>query len=165
MDIQIKLINQFSQYLHAQNVSYNTVKNYLADLRHFFEWYYLYLKSHKYDWKEVVDFIQLINKQVVSDYCNFLIVNKIPNKNVNRKLSSLRKFCSFAISQGWLTTNPAKKVSNFQKTIITESINFKILKEFKKSLQQDGATSITIKNYLNDIKQFLNWAENITFKI
>lgn len=84
-----------------------SVKNYLSDLRHFLGWLTLYSTNNQRS-----NLIASINESSVGEYKSYLIQNNIPEKTVNRRLSTVRKFCSFCISQRWMQENPAKKVTN-----------------------------------------------------
>ncbi|MEK7633882.1 MAG: phage integrase SAM-like domain-containing protein, partial [Patescibacteria group bacterium] len=102
----------FKQFLLAGNQKAVSIKNYLSDVRHFFGWLILYFKSHKIQIESEVTITQFITTSVISEYKSYLESNNIPHKTTNRRLSTLRKFCSFCISQGWMKENPAKKISN-----------------------------------------------------
>ncbi len=94
----------FKEYLLALNYKSVSIKNYLSDIRHFFGWMTLYSKSKQ--------LISIIDNKSVTEYKSYLSENNIPYKTINRRLSTIRKFCSFCISQGWMKENPAKKVGN-----------------------------------------------------
>jgi hypothetical protein len=96
-------------------------------------------------------------------------------------LSTLRKFCTFCISQGWLKTNPAKEISN-NSIGIKESSSFTppvqvieeqtdnpkthkfsfgdILSEYKNTLSQTEETS-TVKDleeffFITNLQNYFN---------
>lgn len=106
----------FRKYLIVQQVSIITLKNYLSDLRHFFGWLVFYNSSmRKQTISENLDersVIALIDTESIGQYKTYIETNKLPHKTINRRLSTLRKFCTFCISQGWMQENPAKKVIN-----------------------------------------------------
>ena len=94
-----------------------SIKNYLSDLRHFLGWYLLYLKSLGKELTylttaELTGELKHITHSTVQMYKEYLRKNGIPNNTINRRLSSIRKFCSFCIHQGWMTNNPAKFIEN-----------------------------------------------------
>ena len=154
------LEKKFGLYLKSKGVSPLTQKNYLSDLRYFWNWFVLVLKSKKLnvDKLSTPSLCGLITQEIVARYKKFLTLNQVPSKTINRRLSTLRKFCQFCISQGWLKENPAKKITNIGKK---KDPIWEILKKFSQSLKEEGATKITIKNYLADVRQFLNWLEGI----
>ncbi|MFH0979755.1 MAG: site-specific integrase, partial [Candidatus Roizmanbacteria bacterium] len=105
---------QFKDFLVAGNISPVSLKNYLSDFRHFAGWIELYLRSHPQKKLTSTNFnkFQLISTETISEYRSYLLENNLPRKTINRRLSTIRKFCFFCISQGWLKENPGKKISN-----------------------------------------------------
>lgn len=159
-----KLITQFELFLKTQQVSPASVKNYAVDLRNFFEWFILHLKTLqvKFDENNLSTAIELITKEKIELYKDFLSNNNTPVKTINRRLSTLRKFGTFAISQGWLQVNPAKTVPNFGTKPKSEpDFSERIVAEFKNDLLKEGINPVTIKNYANDVSQFLNYLGRI----
>jgi len=151
----------FKKFLIAGNFSSITLKNYLSDLRHFFGWLIFKLKvktqklkSEKESFNQLLNFIDV---SLVTDYKDYLTANAIPIKTINRRLSTLRKFFSFCINQGWMKENPAKKISNI-KYQIADSKNSKIeiFNQFKNDLQKEDLDEATIKSYLEVVREFLN---------
>ncbi len=100
---------EFKKYLLSGNKSLTkiTIKNYLSDLRHFFGWFIRKFKNI-----QIPEDFKKIDEKIIEEYKNYLIVNGLPLKTINRRLSTLRKFGSFCISQNWLSLNPAKKINN-----------------------------------------------------
>lgn len=89
-----------------------TIKNYLSDFRHFAGWL---LNQNSYELitdNQYNQLAALLTIKVIEDYKNYLTKNNVPRKTINRRLSTIRKFCSFCISQGWMKENPAKQVIN-----------------------------------------------------
>jgi hypothetical protein len=107
----------FREFLILDGVSPLTLKNYQSDLRHFLGWFHLFLKSNRPDNPEnnslsESDFAAQIDHGAVSSYKTYLETNGLPPKTINRRLSTLRKFCSLCIKQGWMKENPAKRIGN-----------------------------------------------------
>lgn len=92
---------QFKKFLIAENISPISLKNYLSDLRYFIGWM-----------NSISPKPESIDKNLVLEYRKYLFMNQLPRKTINRRLSTLRKLCSFCISQGWMKENPAKKIAN-----------------------------------------------------
>ena len=154
----------FKLYLKSQGASPVTIKNYLSDFNHFWGWLILTLKSSliPFDRENPTTIASQITPQIIVQYKSFLDGNKTPAKTINRRLSTLRKFGQFCLSQGWLATNPAKKVTNV--TLVEprtkeEQRKEKILAEFRKELEREKISPITAKNYLSDLRHFLGWIE------
>jgi len=156
MDKQYNFYNfeaSFKKFLLAENVSPITLKNYLSDLRHFLGWTILKLKvQNKKNFENLspLEFLNQIDESLVEEYKNYLVVNAIPAKTINRRLSTLRKFFSFCISQGWLKENPAKKIQNLKLKIDS------IISSFALSLEKENLDQKTIKSYLEVVQQFLS---------
>ncbi len=107
----------FREFLILDGVSPLTLKNYQSDLRHFLGWFHLFLKSSRPDNPESTTFTESgfaaqIDHGAVSSYKTYLEANGLPPKTINRRLSTLRKFCSLCIKQGWMKENPAKRIGN-----------------------------------------------------
>jgi len=156
MDKQYNFYNfeaSFKKFLLAENVSPITLKNYLSDLRHFLGWTILKLKvQNKKNFENLspLEFLNQIDESLVEEYKNYLVVNAIPAKTINRRLSTLRKFFSFCISQGWLKENPAKKIQNLKLKIDS------IISSFALSLEKENLDQKTIKSYLEVVQDFLS---------
>jgi len=113
---------EFKKYLFAEKISPVSLKNYLSDFRHFAGWMEFYIKANSNVGAKFISpekrailespLQEFINEKTISEYRTYLIENNLPRKTINRRLSTVRKFCSFGISQGWLKENPGKKVSN-----------------------------------------------------
>lgn len=139
----------FREYLIAGNVNPISIKNYLSDLRHFFGWLTFYLESHNN-----LNISVFFATPVLLDYKSYLVGNKIPDRTVNRRLSTLRKFGSFCISQGWLKENPAKTIQNVKFRLSNQSKS--LLTSFTEGLKTNNFDETVIKDFQSDIKEFLD---------
>lgn len=160
------LSNSFKAYLKVKGASQNTVKNYLVDLNHFLAWLELTLRGQNIALDRSLPelFSRYFEPNYLAKYKNYLVQNQLPVATVNRRLSTLRTFGGFCLSQAWIKENPAKKLTNVgleQKTVDSRQ-KTKILEEFRSSLENEKASPMTIKNYLADIKNFLTWVEIAT---
>lgn len=137
-----------------------TIKNYLSDLRHFLGWCVLKLKTKRsklpIESLSPGDFVSLIDSSLIKDYKQYLVSNKIPLKTVNRRLSTLRKFFTFCIDQGWMRENLAKKVKNETKKRKKELTEKQILKDFENDLIKEKLDQKTIASYLEAVREFLS---------
>jgi len=156
----------FKNYLNAEINSRITIKNYLSDLRHFIGWAILKFKvqSSKFKVDQLVpeEFVALIETPLIEEYKQYLITNNIPQKTINRRLSTLRKFFTFCVSQGWRKDNPAKKVTNYglvnDNQAVKDEQNKKLIFEFKKYLSEKKKfSSDEINNISENINEFLNF--------
>ena len=156
------LPQQFKLYLQNHGASSVTVKNYLSDFNHFWGWLILRLKSRavSLDLQKSITLITKVTPLVINDYKEFLLVNKTPVKTINRRLSTLRKWGGFCLSQKWLASNPAKEVANVsEKRKKVKTASQHILVRFREDLEKEKVSPVTIKNYLSDLRHFLAFLE------
>lgn len=159
----------FTDKTERKSLKKISIKNYLSDLRHFLGWLILYLKSKHhhlivnfstYDSLPTqIEIIKQIDDKIVQEYKSYLAENKIPIKTINRRLSTLRKFFSFCISQGWLKENPAKKIENLKiktKNEDWEAQKKLILYKFQVDLLKENIPQKTVNSFVNDVEEFLN---------
>lgn len=150
----------FKKYILSGNAKLSpvSIRNYQSDLRHFLGWYVFYLKaSPKYtrflgDFESDSSLFSILDEKIVEEYKQYLRLNRIPFKTINRRLSTLRKFCSFCISQGWLRDNPAKKIAN---SGTVKEYKF-FLNEFKGALEKDELIPLEIRGVVSDVEEFLS---------
>lgn len=133
---------EFKQYLVAEKKSVSTIRNYLSDLRYFFGWLNVNIGALR---------LNQIKNETIEAYRKSLIEDKAPKKTINRRLSTLRLFFKFCISQDWIKENPAKKIANFngQKDSLKElSRQFLLSLEKKKIKEKDRSA------FQQDIQEF-----------
>ncbi|MFZ6034531.1 MAG: phage integrase SAM-like domain-containing protein, partial [Patescibacteria group bacterium] len=148
---------QFRNFLSAENISPVTLKNYLSDFRHFSGWIELYSKTNADSGRNKAEDTEIdgvITVDSISLYRSYLVENKLPHKTINRRLSTIRKFCVFCISQGWMKENPAKRISNIGQH--TEEVSALLsapkLEPEKPSFMQIGAS--LGHNIVSSIRKF-----------
>lgn len=148
----------FKNYLVVEGYSPVTARNYLSDLSHFLGWLELRLRSQNlpFSQDEIENISRYFNTQVVKAYKNFLFKNHLPISTANRRLSTIRCFAKFCLSQNWISQNPTKQVKNEATPAAGAA---EITARFKKSLEAEKTASNTIKSYLSDINNFLTWLE------
>lgn len=160
------VILNFEIYLNdIKNVSPGTIKNYRADLRHFFSWLkpkklqqrkqrlFFFKKSKNKQAKDEI--VSQITPQLLSEYKNFLLANKSAKSTVNRKLATLRTFCQFCYNTGLLEQSPAQNLTNLSVKRSKEKEIHDLVSKFGAWLKQKRASRNTIKNYTADIRQYL----------
>ncbi|MCL4354852.1 site-specific integrase, partial [Patescibacteria group bacterium] len=150
----MNLINEFIQYLLSQKKlpSRITVKNYKADVSQFIRWY-----SEKFQ-REFDP--TAISNQILSAYKKDKISLGIAPRSFERHLSSLRKFFLFLKLEGHISHSPFEQQAQSAEVLAKED-PFKI-RDFKNFLYVYNASKLTIKNYVIDIKQFFDWAQEVT---
>src|SRR4030042_6574178 len=133
------LPDNFKAYLIGQKSSPATVKNYLADVHHFFNWL-----AEKTGVKQQIAgkaIFALFTLETLNEYKADQIAKQTPLSTLNRRLSSLRKLGKFAQFQGWIGKDPIAEVVN------APGEN-DILAKFSNYLIKEKASLLTIKNYL-----------------
>lgn len=158
----------FREFLILEKVAPVTLKNYLSDLRHFLGWIVSEFRVRKLEFR-----IDVIDINFILSYRNYLSQNQIPLKTINRRLSTLRKFFSFCILQGWITKNPTKHITNIAlihtdekagnnslilKTEVIHQPHFsetEILTEYKKCLIDKKLNEKEILQIISDINEFM----------
>ncbi|MCL4354965.1 site-specific integrase, partial [Patescibacteria group bacterium] len=150
----MNLINEFIQYLLSQKKlpSRVTVKNYKADVSQFIRWY-----SEKFQ-REFDP--TAISNQILSAYKKDKISLGIAPRSFERHLSSLRKFFLFLKLEGHISHSPFEQQAQSAE-VLAQDDPFKI-RDFKNFLYVYNASKLTIKNYVIDIKQFFDWAQEVT---
>lgn len=127
----------FKAWLTSKNYSSSTIRNYLSDIHAYFD----FVKNSNPFFPEIVSlYLKKINK----------------DPNYSRYLSSLSKFFQFSLDQKIISTNPLKIAR--QPKIPTPS---DILSDYQSFLVKKHFSIATIKNYLNDIQQFIDWQSQI----
>lgn len=104
----LDLLEVYSQYLlKERNASPHTHKNYLADLRQFFQFFATQAPTTP---RQGPAALKAVTPEVVRGYIASLMDKHHP-ASVARKLASLRSFFQFWIRQGAIEANPAKEVA------------------------------------------------------
>jgi len=144
----------FKQFLVAGITKPVSIKNYLSDIRHFFGWLSLYIGSHEL---KVIDsncpIRSFITTQAINDYKSYLFENEIPHKTINRRLSTIRKLCTFCIEQKILDENPVKHILNILS--LPGAQTEEIVKEYEEQLKSQGVNQAVITSSLNTIQELL----------
>jgi site-specific recombinase XerD len=152
------LIRKYRRYLTSKKLSTSTVDNYLVDASAFLRWFSSYLtrQSFKINPREPATYIAYVNKKGVSDFARQLALKNAAGATIKRKIAGLRKFLDFAVAQGYLIKNPVENIET------PKSISSKeILPEFRKWIEKKGATDVTVKNYICDIRHFISWFKEL----
>jgi len=127
----------FRSWLASKKYSSSTIRNYLSDINAYF------------------DFVKNLNP--FSPDTVSLYLKKIDkDSNYSRYLSSLSKLFQFAIDQKIISINPLKKARQV-KTPTPDDI----IVDYQTFLTKKHFSPATIKNYLNDIQQFIDWQSQI----
>lgn len=102
---------EFKNYLYLNKIQDITIKNYIVDLKQFFNWVSLIARNDN-KWKaEKINIFDSLNSRIIEEYKNRLLNPALTGgaafspKTVNRKLSSLRKFVSWAKTENFIKNN------------------------------------------------------------
>lgn len=156
----------FRKFLDSGNrkMSSISISNYISDLRHFFGWIVLTIKNRadspglaSSEFSEVLS--KFLTEGTVRDYMAYLRANNIPIRTINRRLSTLRKFCTFCIEQNWIKTNPAKVINNVME-LKQKSITKDPLSDFSDYLMKHEEDQSVAKTLIEDIREFFVISSN-----
>ncbi|MBI4004691.1 site-specific integrase, partial [Candidatus Roizmanbacteria bacterium] len=135
---QYNFESSFKKFLVAENISPVSIKNYLSDLRYFLGW--LSLDSSEP--------LAHLTKETIQAYLTYMQQSQLPSKTINRRLSTLRKFFSFCITQGWIDRNPAKHVENISMAKVNLGSS---LQDFKRHLISSGLNTDAVEQKVSDV--------------
>jgi len=155
-----QLKKSFELYLsNTKRLSSRSVKNYLSDWHHFWQWLTLVLTSRNkiknQNWTSADLIINSITPSILNRYKIYLSTNNIAKSTVKRRLATVRIFCQFCLDQQWLKQNPALGLKNPSPIEPKEKEINDLLSKFGAYLKQHGASKNTIKNYVADVRAYL----------
>lgn len=151
----MNIVDTFRTHLFTEKnkPSKVTVKNYISDVRKFLQWYERAYDSSFSPSSITAETIRAFQLDLQKNAQGSVVAAR----SAKRYISSLRKFCRFLRDSGAIEANPFDALVTIQK--IPEDTWQ--LKAFKNVLVTDGASRLTIKNYMHDIQQFLDWLEKV----
>lgn len=138
------LSTHFRSWLKSQNYSSSTTRNYLVDINKYL--------SHLSDTSESTTLSSIFSLSSLKTYLDLIEDQKYKS----RALSSLNKFSLFALSQKYISSNPIKKYRRLSQSTPNQDLQ-KILSDYKEHLIKKNRSPSTVKNYLNDLQQYINW--------
>jgi len=107
-----KLLNDFKEKMIAEDISDNSLKNYVSDIKIFYRWY------------REIDFLENIEKVThyhLTAYKDYLIHNQRKRaSSINRNIQSLRNFFRFMTVQKRIKKDPSEKVKFLRRTKRTQ---------------------------------------------
>ena len=168
-----KILEVFRSFLFSEDISKGSIRSYVSDVRHFLGWLLFFLEANRVldvrslkcddgqrgeKWDTFPLLLKHINQKVLNAYKDYLVSNNVPLKTINRRFSSLRRFGLFCQSQNWSSLNPFETLKNVSLNQPFPETKYH-LAEYRAHLWKNNSSKATIKNYLNDIRQFLVWME------
>lgn len=138
----------FKNWLSSKSYSDSTLRNYLSDVNK----YLSQLSSPDLAFDETS----------LSRYLNELsdLPDQVGKKYAPRALASLSKFCQFALDQRLISVNPMRNIAHSSTDKPSYALDT-LLADYKSYLVNHHKSESTITNYINDIKQFINYAQKI----
>lgn len=103
-----KILEKFKEGMLSEDISDNSIRNYISDIRGFNKWY------------QEIDFSEDLKKMTfyhLNAYKDHMIGNKRKKtSSINRSIQSLKNFCQFLIKRKLIKTNPAEKIRFLKST-------------------------------------------------
>lgn len=156
-------IRCFRLFLDSENISKGSIRSYVSDVRFFLNWFTSFLVTNRifsFDQNidEISTVLKRVNQMTLDAFKNYQVDKNVPLKTINRRFSSLRRFGLFSQAQNWSSENPFDTLKNISisKPFPEDKHHFT---EFEVDLWKNGATKLTIKNYMSDVRQFVSWSE------
>jgi len=142
-DVSNKMTEGFSHWLSAKSYSSSTIRNYLSDINAYIN----YFRNSNLEIRN----LGIFSSDVVSSYLQTIQKNPA----YSRYLSSLSKFFQYALDQNLIKIDPLKQAQKVKKPSIDD-----IVTNYQSFLTQKHFSTSTIRNYLNDLRQFIDWSTN-----
>ncbi len=152
------ILQKFFKYLSRLGISPKSHKNYRSDISHFSKWFLIQVRQWGVATSAFSDTLPFLNQESGKNYIKYLVTSKVANKTINRRLSTLRHLSRFLTSSQILDFNFMEGITNISET--SHKQNYPLLPLFEKHLNTAKASRNTVRNYVNDVRQFLSWAES-----
>ncbi len=149
----------FVKYLDSLGLSPKSHKNYRSDLSHFAGWVILKIRSFGSYVETLTETVPFLSQSLAQEYKSYMTENNIPNKTINRRLSTLRHFGKSLLVSELIDADFTTGIENVSEKKILKLNTTPIISEFGSYLEAEKISKNTIKNYLSDTRQFLAWLE------
>jgi site-specific recombinase XerD len=157
-----QITKDFILHLEESGISSVSLKNYKSDLNHFSGWIILKVKTLGIFAETLTECIPFFSTSIGQEYKNFLVSNDTPNQTTNRRLSTLRNLSRFMVMTQIINFD-------FMDGLVGAGLSSEsgrtidpIIEKFTKHLEQQRASKNTIKNYVADLRHFVNWINGRT---
>lgn len=160
-------INNFLSFLDSKGVSPQTLKFYKSDLSHFTGWLILKIRALGVMVEEFSQSLPFLKTSFSHEYKKYLLENKIPQKTINRRLSTLRGLAKFLVATQILDFDFCQNLNNVSvfSPRTPKLKTLPLIEGFRKYLEAQKVSGNTRKNYLADIRQFLVWIEKHSYAV
>ncbi len=138
-------------------VSSSTLKFYKSDFMHFCAWLLLKVRAWGILTDKLEEAVAFLSPKVALEYRHYLVSNETSDKTTNRRLSTLRNLARFLVAADYLHTDFMQGVSNISQIKVVEPTP--VIDEFRKHLAAQKVSENTIRNYVSDINQFIEWSK------
>jgi site-specific recombinase XerD len=153
----MEYLPQFKLWLKAKPYSESTSRNYLADLGKYLNYVNHLPQTVSLDPNSSSD-THIFSPSIISLYITYLS----GKNNAGRYLASLNQFCQFAIDQHLISQNPLRSIlkqHHHPDNLASETNLNHLLGIYQQQLISQKTAPVTIKNYLNDLHQYISWLE------
>lgn len=150
----------FIKYLDNLDISSNSHKNYRSDLNHFTGWLILRVRAFGSFIESLSDGVPFLNKNLSKEYRSYLAENKISFKTINRRLSTLRHLSKFMVLSNLCDSDFMDGIENMSEGKTGKAVPNNVLQGFQTYLEAEKVSKNTVKNYVSDVRHFLNWLES-----
>lgn len=150
-------LTSYQSWLGQHGYSLATVRNYLVDINKYLE-FATQSASIEPDSLDT-NYPLIFSSDLLLAYINQLT----GNTNSQRYLASLSTFCQFAVDQHLIKSNPVSKIRKQSKKVTAPNpVNELRLQKlsFSDHLTKHNYPQVTIRNYLNDVEQYITWLES-----
>lgn len=117
------MIRNFKNFLYEYKKSNLTIKNYINDVKSFFTWLgEATLAKHSWNVSDR-NLLDKVNYTIIQEYKQRLVAAKFSPRTINRKLSSLRSYVSWAKSQGLIQSSVfSSQFSDLSSSVVGQSV-------------------------------------------
>jgi site-specific recombinase XerD len=141
-------LEHFKLWLKSKKYNSGTIRNYICDINKYLH----YTQEHSYHLSQ--DDSYIFSAIAFKNYVLFID----SQKNRLRYLTSLSRLSQFAYEKNIISENVfrivRKQILRHQNTQFDP-----IIQMYHNTLKYQKKTTATIKNYINDIQQFVNWSQ------
>ena len=146
----------FKLWLQNKHYSDATIRNYLVDLGKYLNYVNRLPQTVSLDPSSRTD-IHILSLDIVSLYVSYLT----DKNNSARYLASLNQFCQYAIDQGLISHNPLHSVRADSHIRSSSPTLTSLISLYQQHLTKHKNSPTTIKNYINDLNQYINWLDTL----
>lgn len=150
-------LTSYQSWLAQHGYSSATVRNYLVDVNKYLEFA---SKTASFEPNTIdTQYPLIFSTDLLLSYIDQLT----GNTNSQRYLASLNTFCQFAVDQHLIKSNPVSKIRKQSKKVTAPNpvSELRLQKlSFSDHLTKHNYPQVTIRNYINDVEQYITWLES-----